>query len=126
MSIYMTREQLNRINEAGRQGAALREAVHKGIITEEEAFDIISRPRLEEDEVDGAAIVPSPEAQPEESPEELSNQAACSRRMARQVSAAKNRCYHHKRKRNHEYPYSDSAARASARAHGSLVVFVSC
>lgn len=59
MSIYMTREQLNRINEAGRQGVALREAVHKGIITEEEAFDIISRPRLEEDEVDGAAIVPS-------------------------------------------------------------------
>ena len=53
MSIYMTREQLNRINEAGRQGAALREAVLKGIITEEEAFDIISRPRLEEDEVDG-------------------------------------------------------------------------
>ena len=40
MSIYMTREQLNRINEAGRQGAALREAVHKGIITEEEAFDL--------------------------------------------------------------------------------------
>ena len=111
MSIYMTREQLNRINEAGRQGAALREAVLKGIITEEEAFDIISCPRLEESE---------------ESPEELSNQAACSRRMARQVSAAKNRCYHHKRKRNHEYPYSDSAARASARAHGSLVVFVSC
>lgn len=60
MSIYMTREQLNRINEAGRQGAALREAVLKGIITEEEAFDIISRPRLEEDEVDGAAIVPLP------------------------------------------------------------------
>ncbi len=60
MSIYMTREQLNRINEAGRQGAALREAVLKGIITEEEAFDIISRPRLEEDEVDGAAIVPFP------------------------------------------------------------------
>lgn len=60
MSIYMTREQLNRINEAGRQGAALREAVLKGIITEEEAFDIISRPRLEEDEVDEAAIVSFP------------------------------------------------------------------
>lgn len=60
MSIYMTREQLNRINEAGRQGAALREAVLKGIITEEETFDIISRPQLEEDEVDGAAIVPFP------------------------------------------------------------------
>ncbi len=68
MSIYMTREQLNRINEAGRQGAALREAVHKGIITEEEAFDIISRPRLEEDEVDGAAIVPSPKLNQKKAP----------------------------------------------------------
>lgn len=68
MSIYMTREQLNRINEAGRQGAALREAVHKGIITEEEVFDIISRPRLEEDEVDGAAIVPSPKLNQKKAP----------------------------------------------------------
>lgn len=68
MSIYMTREQLNRINEAGRQGAALREAVHKGIITEEEAFDIISCPRLEEDEVDGAAIVPSPKLNQKKAP----------------------------------------------------------
>lgn len=68
MSIYMTREQLNRINEAGRQGAALREAVHKGIITEEEAFDIISRPRLEEDEVDGAVIVPSPKLNQKKAP----------------------------------------------------------
>lgn len=68
MSIYMTREQLNRINEAGRQGAALREAVHKGIITEEEAFDIISRSRLEEDEVDGAAIVPSPKLNQKKAP----------------------------------------------------------
>ena len=68
MSIYMNREQLNRINEAGRQGAALREAVHKGIITEEEAFDIISRPRLEEDEVDGAAIVPSPKLNQKKAP----------------------------------------------------------
>lgn len=68
MSIYMTREQLNRINEAGRQGAALREAVHKGIITEKEAFDIISRPRLEEDEVDGAAIVPSPKLNQKKAP----------------------------------------------------------
>ena len=68
MSIYMTCEQLNRINEAGRQGAALREAVHKGIITEEEAFDIISRPRLEEDEVDGAAIVPSPKLNQKKAP----------------------------------------------------------
>lgn len=68
MSIYMTREQLNRINEAGRQGAALREAVHKEIITEEEAFDIISRPRLEEDEVDGAAIVPSPKLNQKKAP----------------------------------------------------------
>ena len=68
MSIYMTREQLNRINEAGRQGAALREAVHKGIITEEEAFDIISRPRLEEDEVDGVAIVPSPKLNQKKAP----------------------------------------------------------
>lgn len=68
MSIYMTREQLNRINEAGRQGAALREAVLKGIITEEEAFDIISRPRLEEDEVDGAAIVPSPKFNQKKAP----------------------------------------------------------
>lgn len=68
MSIYMTREQLNRINEAGRQGAALREAVLKGIITEEEVFDIISRPRLEEDEVDGAAIVPSPKFNQKKAP----------------------------------------------------------
>ena len=70
MSIYMTREQLNRINEAGRQGAALREAVLKGIITEEEAFDIISRPRLEEDEVevDGAAIVPFPKPNQKKAP----------------------------------------------------------
>lgn len=68
MSIYMIREQLNRINEAGRQGAALREAVLKGIITEEEAFDIISRPRLEEDEVDGAAIVPFPKPNQKKAP----------------------------------------------------------
>ena len=68
MSIYMTREQLNRINEAGRQGAALREAVLKGIITEEEAFDIISRPRLEEDEVDRAAIVPFPKLNQKKAP----------------------------------------------------------
>lgn len=68
MSIYMTREQLNRINEAGRQGAALREAVLKGIITEEEAFDIICRPRLEEDEVDGAAIVPFPKPNQKKAP----------------------------------------------------------
>lgn len=68
MSIYMTREQLNRINEAGRQGAALREAVLKGIITEEEAFDIISRPRLEEDEVDGVAIVPFPKPNQKKAP----------------------------------------------------------
>lgn len=63
-----TREQLDRIEEAYRQGAMLREARLKGIITEQEAFDIISRPRLEEDEVDGAAIVPFPKLNQKKAP----------------------------------------------------------
>ena len=60
MSIYMTREQLDRINKAGAEGRALREAVEKRKITSKQAEDIISRPRLEQDSIDGAAVVPFP------------------------------------------------------------------
>lgn len=60
MSIFMTREQLDRINKAGAEGRALREAVDRRKLTEKQAEDIISRPRLEQDSVDGAAVVPFP------------------------------------------------------------------
>lgn len=60
MSIYMTREQLDRINKAGAEGRALREAVEKRKITSKQAEGIISRPRLEQDSIDGAAVVPFP------------------------------------------------------------------
>ena len=60
MSIYMTREQLDRINQAGAEGRALREAVDKRKITSKQADEIISRPRLEQDSIDGAAVVPFP------------------------------------------------------------------
>lgn len=60
MSIYMTREQLDRINKAGAEGRALREAVEKKKITSKQAEEIISRPRLEQDTIEGAAVVPFP------------------------------------------------------------------
>ena len=58
--MYLTREELEELNEAGRHGAALYEAVNKGIITNDQADAIVSRPRLETDEVNGAAVVPFP------------------------------------------------------------------
>lgn len=60
MSIYMTREQLDRINQAGAEGRALREAVEKRKITSKQADEIISRSRLERDTIEGAAVVPFP------------------------------------------------------------------
>lgn len=60
MSIYMTREQLDRINKAGAEGRALREAVDRRKLTEKQAEDIISRSRIEQDTIEGAAVVPFP------------------------------------------------------------------
>lgn len=56
----MTREQLDRINRAGAEGRALREAVDRRKLTEKQAEEIISRPRLEQDTIEGAAVVPFP------------------------------------------------------------------
>lgn len=58
--MYLTREELDELNEAGRRGAALYEAVNKGKLTRQQADAIVSRPRLERDEIDGAAVVPFP------------------------------------------------------------------
>lgn len=58
--MYFTKEQLRELDEAGKRGAALREAVERKILTEKQAEEIISRPRIEEDEAVGAKLVPFP------------------------------------------------------------------
>ena len=58
--LEFTREQLDRINKAGAEGRALRKAVERRKLTEKQAEEIISRPRLEQDTIEGAAVIPFP------------------------------------------------------------------
>lgn len=58
--LEFTREQLDRVDKAGAEGRALREAVERRKLTEKQAEEIISRPRLEQDTIEGAAVIPFP------------------------------------------------------------------
>lgn len=58
--MYLTKEELRELDEAGKRGAALREAVERKILTEKQADEIISRPKIEEDKAVGAKLIPFP------------------------------------------------------------------
>ena len=58
--MYLTKEELRELDEAGKRGAALREAVERKILTEKQADEIISRPRIEENTASGEKLVPFP------------------------------------------------------------------